>query len=229
MSTSSEPWYRTTVRWGQTNLIDSDPRRYDDAWWRTQWKRTRVQGVIVNAGGIVAYYPSEVPFHYQAAGLDGRDLYGEIVRSPARTASRSSPAWIRTGSPTRFTVASELDRHRRGRCALPCGRALRHLHQLAPTTRVSSADHAGGDPPHAARRLFRQQLVRPAPHAMCHCPNCRDAFFAYAKLDLPRRRDCTDESYRQWINWNYQRRNELWDLNNRSRRKRAARIACGSA
>jgi hypothetical protein len=51
--------------------------------------------------------------------------------------------------------------------------------------------------------------------AMCHCANCRDAFFAYAKLDLPRRRDWTDESYRQWINWNYQRRNELWDLNNR--------------
>ena len=55
---TSEPWYRTTLRWGQTNLVEIDPARYDDAWWREHWRRTRVQGVIVNAGGIVAYYPS---------------------------------------------------------------------------------------------------------------------------------------------------------------------------
>jgi len=51
----AEPWYRRTTRWGQTNITEKDPVRYDIPWWREFWKRTQVQGVIINAGGIVAY------------------------------------------------------------------------------------------------------------------------------------------------------------------------------
>ena len=78
---TSEPWYRTALRWGQTNLVEIDPSRYDDRWWREHWRRTRVQGVIVNAGGIVAYYPSRFPLHHRAVALGDRDLYGEIIKS----------------------------------------------------------------------------------------------------------------------------------------------------
>src|SRR3954465_844488 len=76
---SSAPWYRTAVRWGQTNITERDPTRYDIAWWREYWKRTFIQGVIINAGGIVAYYPSKFPLQHQAEFLNGRDLYGELV------------------------------------------------------------------------------------------------------------------------------------------------------
>jgi len=76
---TSQPWYRRVRRWGQTNLTERDPVRYDSGWWREHWRRTRIQGVIVNAGGIVAYYPSKHPLHYRARFLGDRDLYGEIV------------------------------------------------------------------------------------------------------------------------------------------------------
>src|SRR6266498_3137509 len=76
---AARPWYRRCYRWGQTNLTEIDPTRYDDTWWRQHWRRTRVQGVIVNAGGIVAYYPSRFPLHHRALYLGERDLYGEIV------------------------------------------------------------------------------------------------------------------------------------------------------
>jgi len=59
IAATTEPWYRRTFRWGQTNITEKDPVRYDIAWWREFWKRTRVQGVIINAVGIVAYYPSK--------------------------------------------------------------------------------------------------------------------------------------------------------------------------
>src|SRR5262249_26524867 len=70
------PWYRRTYRWAQTNISEIDPTQYDIAWWRKQWKRTCVQGVIINAGGIVAFYPTKIPLHHRAEFLGDRDLYG---------------------------------------------------------------------------------------------------------------------------------------------------------
>src|SRR5450759_2553994 len=69
----TQAWYRRTVRWGQTNITEKDPIRYDIPWWREFWKRTRVQGVILNAGGIVAYYPSKYPLQHRAEFLGDRD------------------------------------------------------------------------------------------------------------------------------------------------------------
>src|ERR1700722_10107589 len=66
---ASSPWYRRAARWGQTNIAEADVNRYDIAWWRKQWKRTEVQGVIINAGGIVAYYPTKFPLHYRSPAL----------------------------------------------------------------------------------------------------------------------------------------------------------------
>src|SRR5271157_4810962 len=76
-----EPWYRRALRWGQTNITEHDPPAYDIPWWREYWKRTALDGVIVNAGGIVAYYPSKFPLHHRAEFLNGRDLYGELAQA----------------------------------------------------------------------------------------------------------------------------------------------------
>src|SRR6185312_17006493 len=76
---SNDPWYQSALRWGQTNVTERDPTRYDIPWWREYWKRTAIQGVIINAGGIVAYYPSKFPLQHQAEFLNGRDLYGELA------------------------------------------------------------------------------------------------------------------------------------------------------
>ena len=64
---------------GQTNITEIDPAGYDIGWWRQQWRRTRIQGVIINAGGIFAYYPSKYPLHYRPAALGDRDLFGELA------------------------------------------------------------------------------------------------------------------------------------------------------
>ncbi len=75
------PWYRRTYRWGQTNITEVDPARYDIAWWRQHWKWTQTQGVIINAGGIFAYYPSKFPLHRRPEALGDRDLYGELAKA----------------------------------------------------------------------------------------------------------------------------------------------------
>ena len=108
----SQPWYRRALRWGQTNITEIDPTRYDIAWWREQWKRTEVQGVVINAGGIVAYYPSEVPLHHRAEYLGDRDLFGELSRAAhedglvvfARMDSNSAHEDLYRAHPDWFTV-----------------------------------------------------------------------------------------------------------------------------
>ena len=121
-----EPWYRRTYRWGQTNITEKDPVRYDIPWWREFWKRTRVQGVIINAGGIVAYYPSKYPLQHRAEFLGDRDLYGDLAKAAHedgltvvarmdsnRTAEdffKAHPAWFArnsSGNPYRVGVGPE--------------------------------------------------------------------------------------------------------------------------
>ncbi len=74
------PWYKRTRRWGQTNLTEMDPVHCDLNFWKDYWKRTRVQGVIVNAGGIVAYYPSALGLQYRAKGLGKKKFLRRIYR-----------------------------------------------------------------------------------------------------------------------------------------------------
>ena len=75
----NDPWYRTTLRLGQTNLVELDPIRFDAKWWRDYWRKTHVNGVIINAGGIVTYYPSKFKFHKRAEKLGKNGLYAEVV------------------------------------------------------------------------------------------------------------------------------------------------------
>src|SRR5580658_1812286 len=75
------PWYRTTCRWGQINLNELDPQHFDMDWWRSYWRRAQTQGLVINAGGIIAFYPTKEPLHHQAQFLNGRDLYGDLTRA----------------------------------------------------------------------------------------------------------------------------------------------------
>ena len=50
---------------------------------------------------------------------------------------------------------------------------------------------------------------------ICYCDNCQRKFREKTGQAIPRRANWDDPAYRQWILWNYQRRTELWEFNNR--------------
>ena len=104
------PWYQRTYRWGQTNITEIDPIRYDIEWWREHWRRTRVQGVIINAGGIVAYYPSQYPLHYRAEYLEDRDLFADVMAA----AREEGLAVLARMDSNRATEAQSNSAQRRG-------------------------------------------------------------------------------------------------------------------
>jgi hypothetical protein len=213
---SAQPWYRTTYRWAQTNLVEIDPERFDLAFWREHWRRTRVQGVIINAGGIVAYYPTEVPLHHRAVALGDRDLFGEIVAA-AREAGlivvarmdsnrvaeefyRAHPDWICVDAEGRpFTEADKF---------VTCINSAYYSDYLPTVLReITARTHPDGFTDNSWAGIRRANI--------CQCGNCRRAFHAFCGLDLPTRHDWSSEAYRQWIRWNYRRRTELWEFNNR--------------
>ena len=209
------PWYRRALRWGQTNITERDVTRYDIAWWRDYWKRTAVQGVVINAGGIVAYYPSEVPLHRRARFLGDRDLFGELCRAAhedglvvfARMDSNTAHEDFYRAHPSWFAIDESGQPYKNRGLYVSCVNGPYYDEHIPAILReVAERYHPEGFTDNSWSGLTRKNI--------CFCENCARRFSAYAGRDLPRQRDWNDPVYRQWILWNYARRLEIWDRNN---------------
>lgn len=76
---SEKPWYASMRRCGQINFNERDPLVMDVQNWADYWAVLKVNAVLLNGGGIVAFYPTEVPYHHRSQFLGSRDLFGEAV------------------------------------------------------------------------------------------------------------------------------------------------------
>jgi hypothetical protein len=66
----------------------------------------------------------------------------------------------------------------------------------------------------------RGRRVKKAPHmlsrgSICSCRHCARRFAERTGQPIPREKNRDDPLCREWIRWNYRRRLETWDLNNR--------------
>lgn len=210
------PWYRRTFRWGQTNITEIDPEQYDLGWWRGYWKRNATQGVVVNAGGIVAYYPSEVPLHRPARFLAGRDLFGEICRAAhedgiavfARMDSNRAHEDFYKAHQDWFAVSASGEPHRAGDLYVACINSPYYEQHLPAILReICARYHPEGFTDNSWSGLGRS--------APCFCENCQKRFQERTGQPIPREKDWDDPVYREWILWNYDRRLEIWELNSK--------------
>ena len=74
-------WEEQPMRWVQICATDDDPQRYDQAFWMDFLKRTSTGGVCLSAGGVTAFYPTKVPFHYRSPYLGKTDMFGDLTRA----------------------------------------------------------------------------------------------------------------------------------------------------
>jgi len=216
---SSVPWYQRTYRWGQINLNESDPQNFDLDWWRGYWRRTQTQGLVINAGGIVAFYPSKEPLQHQAQFLNGHDLYGDLTRAAhadglivfARMDCGSAFEPFYRAHPHWFAVNAAGEPYRTG--SAEDGVVLY-------TTCINGPYYDEYIP-----RILREIIAHEKPEgftdnhwaglgreSMCYCVNCKSRFRDYSGKELPAAKDWDDPAYRQWIEWSYKRRLEIWDL-----------------
>ncbi len=211
------PWYRRTYRWGQTNITEKDPVRYDIAWWREYWKRTETQGVIINAGGIVAYYPSKFPLHHRAQFLGDRDLYGELTKAAhadgivvlARMDCNRVAEDFYKAHPDWFARNSSGNVYRAEDKYVTCINSP-YYDEYIPSvlTEIVERSHPEGFADNSWAGLGRGSI--------CYCDNCTRKFRAKTGQPIPKQAGWNNPVYRQWIDWNYDRRLEVWDLFNRT-------------
>jgi hypothetical protein len=214
---SATPWYRRALRWGQTNITEKDPIRYDIPFWRAFWKRTDVQAVIVNAGGIVAYYPSRFPLHHRAQFLDGRDLFGELVTAAhadgvyvmARMDSNRAAEDFYKAHPDWFARDRKGEPYRAADKYVACINSPYYDEYLPGVMReIVERSRPDGFTDNSWAGLGRDSI--------CYCDHCARRFRAQTGLALPERADWHDKTYRRWILWSYRRRTEIWEINNRT-------------
>jgi hypothetical protein len=73
-------WFDKSMRWAQLAFVDNDPGRCDPDFWLSYFKKIHADGVLLSAGGVTAFYPTEIPLHHRSDFLGDKDLLGYMMK-----------------------------------------------------------------------------------------------------------------------------------------------------
>jgi len=89
------PWHQEVRRVGQVNMTERDVVDRNIEEWADYWVQAKVDAVLVSVTGILAFYPTRVPFHKPGKFLGNRDFFGECCAAAKkrgiRVIARMSP------------------------------------------------------------------------------------------------------------------------------------------
>ena len=205
-------WFDRPMRWAQLTLVENDPGRFDPQFWLDYFRRVRADAACLSAGGIVAYYPTEVPLHHRSDWLGGSDPFGTLVagcrRMDMHVIARTDPHAVRdevrAAHPDWISVAAS-------------GQPRRHWAnpELWVTCALGPYNFDFMDTVH--REIVTTYRVdgiftnRWAPQGGdCYCVHCQANFNADTGLDLPRTNNLTDPARRRFREWRVARLTALW-------------------
>jgi hypothetical protein len=206
-------WYDRPMRWAQLAFVEDDPGNYDPQFWLDYFRAVHADAACLSAGGVVAFYPTELPLQQRSAWLGDRDAFGDLeagcramgMNIVARTdahacwqkAYDAHPDWIRvdaSGQPVRHPS----DARYWETCALG-------PYNFEFMTSVHEE----------IMRRYKPDGIftnRWSGSGMCYCEHCRQNFSAATGLDLPRTTNPQDPARKQYIVWRQQRLFDLWRL-----------------
>ena len=205
-------WQNRCHRWGQIGLREIDPVGADVAWWTDVFRRTRIDGLTINAGGSIFFYPSKLPV-YRAKFLGDRDLFGELVAAArsadvhvlARIDSWGIQEEIYYDHPE-WVLVDENERplnYRNSEMFAVCPAGSYHRDFIPQVLRevLANYDVSG---------IFDRGGCQIRGLALCQCVNCERRFRQDMGGTLPRKVDWDDPDYKQWIQWRYKLIADLW-------------------
>jgi len=210
---AEQTWFNRPMRWAQLTLVENDPGSFDPDFWLSYFKRIHADGATLSAGGIVAYYPTDVPLHHRSDWLGNSDPFGYLVegcrkmkmsiiaRSDPHAARQNvydaNPDWIAV------TANGEKRRHWANKdlwvtCAL--GPYNFEFMTLVHKEIMERYQPDG---------IFSNRW---AGHGICYCEHCKKNFKAYSGLDLPMNSDRFNPTFQKYSEWSTNRLKELWLL-----------------
>ncbi len=208
-----ETWYNRPMRWAQLTLVENDPGKFDPDFWLSYFKRIHADAACLSAGGIVAYYPTDVPLHHRSDWLGSSDPFGYLVKGCRKmdmsVMARTDPHAVRQ---------NVYDAHPDWIAVTANGEKRRHW--ANPDLWVTCAL---GPYNFEFMTLVHQEIMeryepdgifsnRWAGHGVCYCENCKQNFKDFSGLELPRSSDKFDPVLQKWNEWNTFRLKELWVL-----------------
>ncbi|HEU0122816.1 MAG TPA: beta-galactosidase trimerization domain-containing protein [Bryobacteraceae bacterium] len=227
---AADAWYDRPMRWAQVAFVEDDPDQYSLDFWLDYFRRIHADAACLSAGGCIAFYPTQVPYHYRSQFLGGTDPFGEFVQGCrrlnmnviARTdphamhadAYRAHPEW----------AAVDAEGQPRKHWAMPaywvtCCLGPYSLEFMRDVTQeiVKTYDVDG---------VFSNRWHG---SGKCFCRWCQTEFRIATGLgSIPVTNDPADAGQRQYLEWHQERLFAVWDALDRevrALRPRASFIA----
>jgi len=210
---ADRPWYATMRRCGQLNLNERDPLTLDVASWIDYWSSLKLDALLLNGGGIVAFYPTDVPYHHRSEFLGSRDLFGELasatkargMRLVARMdcnyayedALKAHPEWFernRDGSPRPHNESTWLYK--------TCMFGPYFTAQMAAIYREINKRYP-------VDGFFTNGWPSTGDLTVCYCENCQKVYGAIGGAP-PERVDASDAGYRKYYDAYMNRVLDVW-------------------
>src|SRR4051812_309010 len=214
---SDEPWFDKSMRWAQLAFVENDPGHYDPDFWLEYFDKIHADGVLLSAGGIVAFYPTEIPYHHRSAWLGNSDPLGYLVKECRK---KNRTVILRTDP--HATRQDMYDAHPDYIAVTADGKKRRHW--ANPELWVTCA--LGPYNFEFMAKVIAEIMQRFQPegifsnrwqgHGICYCEHCTENFRRAAGLELPRVAEqsssAPDPTYLKWMDWQTDRLKDLWFL-----------------
>jgi len=217
---SQESWFDRPMRWAQLVLVENDPGRFDPDFWLDYFKRIHADAVCLSAGGVVAYYPTQIPLHHRSAWLKDSDPFGYLVRGCRKMGmaviARTDPhaAWNDVYQAHPDWVAVDSNGQKRRHWSSP---ELWVTCALGPYNfEFMTQVHKEIMQCYKVDGIFSNRW---AGHGICYCEHCIRNFKIFSGMDLPRTNDRRDLAYQKYLEWQIVRLKELWFLWDRTIRE----------
>ena len=218
-SEQGKPWYATMRRCGQLNLNERDPLTLDVDTWMDYWASLKVNAILINGGGIVAFYHTKVPYQHRSEFLGTRDLFGELA-----AAARKREIRIVARMDCNYAYQEALDAHPEW---FERNRDGSHRHQdecpwLFKTCMFSTyfteqmpAIYREMNERYSPDGFFTNGWPSTGSLEVCYCPACQKNYHEKTGGVPPETTDAQSPVYRKYYEVYMDRVAEVWSLWNR--------------
>jgi len=209
-------WPRQVRRIGQLNFNEVDPLTLDVNAWADYWASLHMDALVIGFGGIMATYPTDIPFQHRSEFLHGRDLTGEMV-----AAARKRHMRVIARMDCNYAYQDALDahpewfmRHKDGspRLELEAAYLFKTCQFTTYFTEQMPAIYREICKRYAPDAVFTNGWPGTAAIEMCYCATCQKIYREQTGGVPPATTDARSESYRRFYDVYMNRVIEIWQM-----------------